>query len=104
MQARTVTVSKLPDGYFKERLCDFVIDPEKTMVQVIAIVGMVRDFAVYIGWPRFDELKQSEQNDDMAYYCEMVHDADGVASNGDKVSEQEARALFPEYDDKVYRQ
>ena len=51
--------------------------------KVVAVIGWARDFAAYEGL------------DNMSIYS--------IASNGDKISEREARSLFPELSSYKYR-
>lgn len=92
---KVVAIKDLPEGYFKSRLTSMVKKVESKVI-VVAVGGWAHDWAAYIGWPKFDDLLDSRQTADSMFYCAMVSTGDGVAERGDKMSETEARILFPE--------
>lgn len=96
---REVTVADLPDGYFKERLLRAVKSPESATVWAVAVLGTNRDYAVYVGCPHIDEVVPEHQENYAHYQSGVVYQQGletkaGTSSNGDKVSEAEARSLF----------
>lgn len=102
LEVRCLSISQLPDSYFKQQLIDLVMDANRAMVNVVATKGSI-DWAAYIGFPSIENLKPEKINSNTIYYCCSVQDLEGVASNGDKLSEADAIFLFPQYKDKVYR-
>jgi len=97
MQKRQVRVNDLPPGYFKGQLEQLVKDPASAVVWVVAKEGYAKDWAAYIGFPPLEQLKEKfRTSDNYIYYCTRVHFSGDVASRGDKLSQQEAEALFPE--------
>jgi hypothetical protein len=101
---KALTVKNLPPGYFKERLTTLVRDPSAATVPIVAITGHVNDFAVYIGWPDVNQLTpEAQQVVDYAYYAKTRCSFDGAKRYGDKISEREARALFPDLAALSYR-
>jgi hypothetical protein len=99
---REVIIDDLPNGYSKEQLQKMVVNSSLTSVNVVAVKGYANDWSAYIGFPSIFNIKDTSNNS-YAYYCLEVHDPDGVARNGDKISEREARELFPEFEDLYYR-
>jgi hypothetical protein len=102
MFTKEISVKDLPAGYFKDRLTEFVLDTQST-VKVVAVNGAVGDWAAYIGWPEFDALKPHYQTDDFAYNCTMTGGFDQVADHGDKLSCEEASAIFTALKPERYR-
>ena len=100
---KMVAVADLPDGYFKEKLSEYVKDANRAMVCVVAKEGNIGDWACYIGWPKYHELKDQFQTENNLYYCTKQHYVKGVKSYGDKVSQKEAEQLFPEWSNRIYR-
>ena len=97
-------ISQLPNGFFKERLVPMVDLPEESSVFIVAKPGGNNDWAAYIGWPKYEDLTSKQrENVYAAHYCRIGLDPDQVESNGDKLSEDEARILFPIWADKKYR-
>lgn len=94
--AKNPKVVDLPDGYFKERLTEIAIDPEVADIWVVAKPGMIGDWAAYIRFPSIDHTRP-DQVLEYEYYLESVRDPDDVLHHGDKLSEGEARQLFPEF-------
>lgn len=104
MHKKQIRIVDLPDGYFKEQLTQLVKEPELTTVWVVAKEGNNRDWAAYIGFPHLEQLKEKFQgSSNYEYYCTRVHFSEDVASRGDKISEAEARAIFPEMEGIRYR-
>lgn len=101
--AKAVIVDKLPKGYEKNLMSKMVKEPSLTKVFVVAVNGDIGDWACYIGWPSFEELKDKYRTQDAKWYCENVNSVEDVAGFGDKLSEDSARELFPEYSDRPYR-
>lgn len=102
MSARMLTVAELPDGYAKECFTEMVIDPTKATVWVVAKKGIVEDWACYIGFPTADMLRP-ELRAGYAYQTERLAAPGDVMERGDKVTEPEALALFPEWCCRRYR-
>ncbi len=101
---KTVRVADLPAGYFSETFKKMVTDPEVADVVVVASIGHADDWAAYVGWPaRRDLTSEVQDRPSTMYYCAVVRDAFGVAKHGDKLSKEEARALFPELASRFYR-
>lgn len=97
MQKKQIKVIDLPEGYYKGQLMQLVSDPEIAVVWVVAKEGFDVDWAAYIGFPTLGQLKpQFQSSSNYQYYCERVHFSQDVADRGDKLSEQEARQIFPE--------
>jgi len=104
IQYREIPVSQLPDCHFKEILTNMVIDPDKASVIVVAKSGMIGDWASYIGWPSLDQLREYHQHKtNVQYYCETLRTPSQVEAIGDKLDEEIAVQIFPEWRDKKYR-
>lgn len=93
---KRVSIEDLPSGYFRERLLQMVIKPQ-AQVYVVAKPGYSGDWTAYIGWPMFAELiAEIREQDSTDYYTRELTHPQGVMRHGDKLSYQEAEALFPE--------
>lgn len=104
MKFLEIKISELPDCYQKEQLEKLTIEPKIATVFVVAKEGSAGDWACYIGFPDYDNLKpEFKQKPEYIYYCNYVREPDSVASNGDKLSKEIAIQLFPEFKEKVYR-
>lgn len=89
---KTMKISDLPAGYFRERLLEMAVSPE-TEVIVVAKHGYVDDWAAYIGWPM--HVKNDFLVDPMnQYYLATLRDGLGVVAGGDKLQRDEAIAIF----------
>jgi hypothetical protein len=103
MESKTIAIKDLPDGYFKEQLTKFA--NEEAEVNVVVVMGFADDWAAYIGWPSFDQIKpEHKDNDSIQYYCRAVRAAQHVADHGDKLSKREACAIFPAMNPERYRE
>ena len=104
IQYREIAISQLPDCYFKEVLSNYVTDTNKATVIVVAKLGVIHDWAAYIGWPDKIYIKDGFQNSmDIEYYTSTLRTPLQVESYGDKLSEDVAMEIFPEWCDKKYR-
>jgi len=93
---KQVIIADLPPGYFKEQLVKFVIDPKTTLVWVVAVAGDgLRDWSAYIGHPDIELVKDEYRENFEPYKDSYLNTPAGVRRVGDKLSEEEARALFP---------
>lgn len=99
---KEVSIKNLPNCYAKECLSNMVTDQNLATVNVVAVVGYVKDWSAYIGFPDFSFINE-ENKEHCRYYCYQVRDIYSVASNGDKLDERSARIIFPEYKDLKYR-
>ena len=90
----TIPISELPDCYAKEQLCELVIDPKTTYVNVVAKAGGI-DWAAYIGFPTNIMEIRPEYRETNQYYVDCVSTPEQVKSNGDKLDKKTALALFP---------
>lgn len=96
LEARNISVSDLPDCYAKEQLVDMVDDPTTARINVVAVKGGINDWSAYIGFPTsINVIKEGKRVPSMLYYVLSVSTAEGVASNGDKLSRETAAVLFP---------
>jgi len=101
VQSRQVEVQALPESYYRERLM-LIAKAPTSKVWVVAKDGMIGDWACYIGFP--DEMSEyGITQDPSGWYRLNLTNPYGVESNGDKVDEATARALFPEKKDQRYR-
>jgi hypothetical protein len=92
---RWVQVRDLPEGYFRERLTS-MCEIEDAYVCVIAKPGHCEDWSAYIGWPRYEHLTpEMRVQPSTSYYCTSVRLPIDVMHHGDKLSADEAIALFP---------
>lgn len=95
--SQRVTIASLLEGEVKTYLTEIVKD-ENTQVWAVAKEaesGM--DWAAYHGHPALADCKESETPQDAAYlvwYAEHTNTPEGTLRFGDKLSEEEARALF----------
>jgi hypothetical protein len=89
-------IANLPQGYYKERLTELVRDPRVATVPVVAVEGLIGDWAAYIGWPHEAQLSEAaKQNAECLYYANHRSTLAATEKQGDKLSEREALALFP---------
>lgn len=105
IQYREITISQLPDCYFKEVLSNMVIDPNKASVFVVAKAGMIGDWASYIGYPDIEQMQDYHKNrTDIQYYCLTLRTPSQVVKLGDKLDREIAEQLFPEWSYRSYRE
>lgn len=105
MQYKEIPISQLPECFFKERLSNMVIDPDKASVIVVARLGVIGDWASYIGYPSYDELSDWHKNrETIQYYCNTLRTPSQVSAYGDKLSKDIAEQLFPEWAYRSYRE
>lgn len=97
-----IKIKDLPDGYYKSRLHEICVGPD-VQVNVVANNGYANDFAAYIGFPGTVAEIKPEYQQNYATYVRSVHEAGDVLTNGDKLGQDEARVLFPEFKDLSYR-
>lgn len=98
---KEIIIDNLPDGYSKEQLQKLVKNSSVANVNVVAVVGYANDWSAYIGFPLLFELNDQD-DENMYYYCTQVRFSLGVASNGDKLSEREAKEIFGNQFDHLY--
>jgi len=102
--SRTIQVKDMPEGYFRERLLEYAETPEATVI-VVAKHGAIGDWAAYCGWPS-DVRPEIQADPDFRYYLAHLRNVEGVLTEGDKLSRDEASALFTdasEWPPKTYR-
>lgn len=75
---------------------------EATVIVVAKVGGRGDDFAVYIGWPAPQYIK--EPTEDRLYYANKFQDVEEVKDYGDKLGEAPARVLFPQMSGFDYRE
>jgi hypothetical protein len=93
-----VKLKDLHDCYMKQQL--IVLAPsEESEVILVAKEGQIGDWAAYSGWP----IPCLRSRGEAAYYSELFSTFEGVLSNGDKMDEDDARKIFPEFKDFTYR-
>lgn len=103
--AKSIPVSNLPHGYERNMMSKMVKEPKHTTVFVVALKDeLSNEWEAKIGWPSFDDLKNEYRTNNVRWYCENVNGINGVSVLGDKLTEETARILFPEYADKPYRE
>lgn len=101
--AQWVPVGALPPGWLGDAYRALVRDL-RTPVPVALRVGCVNDFAVYIGYPALAAVETRHLPPaSQAWAYERLTTIDGAADFGDKLSEAEARALFPGLEAYGYR-
>lgn len=94
----TVKVCDLPEGYYKGRLSEMVVNSD-VRVWVVAEEGSIGDWAAYIGWPQFNEIRPECRSPEVMYYTTSHRLPEDVMALGDKLSREEAVALFPDFND-----
>lgn len=95
--SKQVLVSDLPECYHKELLQSMVVDPTKTKVNVVAVMGYIGDWSAYIGFPEsIEDIVPEKRDPSMHYYVREVSSVEDVAGSGDKLSKEAAETLFPE--------
>jgi len=103
-QYREVIISQLPECFFKEVLSSMVVDADKSNVVVVARLGVIGDWAAYIGYPAFDNLSEWHKNrENIQYYCNTLRTPSQVSAYGDKLDREVAEQLFPEWSYRRYR-
>lgn len=100
---KELAIDDLPDCYAKEMLQNMVVDSGHATVNIVASIGVIRDWSAYIGFPSYNSLKEEKKNESMFYYCTQVRYPAGVASNGDKLDSKTAAKIFPQFCDLKYR-
>lgn len=105
VEEKEVLIKDLPESYEKEQLSSFCIDPATSHVHVVAKRGGYNDWAAYVGWPDLEHLSdENSRHNDCVYYANSQHDPDDVLAHGDKLSEEVAAQIFPEWaSELVYR-
>lgn len=100
--AKKVRICDLADGWFREKLTMMTIDQQQP-VWVCGKPGSSDDWAAYIGHPDLSNVREDFREELSKYLYARLTTPDGVISRGDKLFEEEARPLFPEYDHLRYR-
>ena len=94
-----VAVANLPPGYYRDCLLEIVENPI-VRVPIVAKAGAIGDWAAYIGWPpSVTDIKPEIRAVDLRsvdYCTSHLGHPEGALRNGDKLSEAEATALFPD--------
>ena len=104
IEIKHVTLEQLPPMCGHREFFEKVCVSTQAKVFVVAKEGAVKDWACYIGWPVIETIMESERYRIGAEsYCAQLDNPVGVLSNGDKLNEQEALMLFPNWEHLKYR-
>ena len=104
IQYRSIPILLLPDCKLKEWFTCITIDPSINSVIVVAKQDNLGGWVVYIGYPRLDEVKLEYRTfKNIEYLCTTISTTAQVEAYGDKLDEQCARKLFPEWEYRSYR-
>lgn len=95
--SKQIIVSDLPECYHKELLVGMVVNPTKTKVNVVAVMGYIGDWSAYIGFPdNIEDIIPEKRVPSMQYYVREVSSVEDVVRSGDKLSKEAAEILFPD--------
>lgn len=104
-EGKTIALNKMPDCSHKNSLIDLVMD-KSCRICIVAVSNKDKTWQAYAGFPDQRELKSIlpiNANFQIEWLCEFVHDRAAVIMMGEKLPEKVARQLFPEWEDKKYK-
>ena len=114
-QIRAVKVSDLPECSFKDDLLKIILDPDTSIICVVAFENPDKTWAVYVGYPDVRDIRpiikdlhiQSIHQPaifaaDILWRCENIRGADETLMMGELLPREAAGMLFPEWKEKTY--
>jgi len=101
IQSKEICIRDLPECYAKESLLKICVIPENK-VWVVAKAGAVGDWACYIGFPKLGDMAYPARFS-CKWYAFNVQTPEQVLSNGDKLDQSAAEAIFPEWKERKWR-
>ena len=99
---KTISISQLPECRHKIRLQNIVINTN-AKICVVAIANGER-WEAFAGWPDIQDMKLEPVISLMDYEwnCENIRDQEQVLIMGEKLNEETAKQLFPDWANKEY--
>lgn len=108
-QGTTISIDKLPECPHKTKLLKEVTDITSKICVVASFNQQSNKWSCYAGYPDIRDLKplngtegQSTARMDLEWSCEYVRNREQVLFLGDKLNEETARILFPDWKELEY--
>lgn len=109
-EGKTISIDQLPNCLLKHFFCSVVRDAKEAKVCVIAFAHKDGSWVALLGYPDKLDLKPREQIEammsmdilELQWRCDMIRDREAVLMAGEKLKQETAEELFPDWKGKRY--